>query len=228
VGPCTPARDDAAYVVADPRRRPDVFAGGLAHELRTPLAIVKGRLHALQDGVIDPASGECEKLLVQIDRLMRIVDDLGTLAKAQAGEMTLDLRFVELAQIVGHLKRVVGPEAEASHVALVICSDAGTIHCDLVRFAQALTMLLRSALESIGARRAVGRSKRAPVELSLTIQVSVAPLATGVSPIDDPWEIGLRPALALALIAAHGGKVTVDREGLGDEDMQILVALPAF
>lgn len=222
-----PVHDDAAPCPPAPHRRPDVFVAGLAHELRTPLTIVKGRLHALKDGVIDPATGECERLLTQIDRLMRIVDDLGTLAKAQAGELTLDLRVLELSRIADHLMRVVGADAVPARVALRVTPTARTVRCDPIRLTQALAMLLRSALESICARRAERGTEMETAVLSLAIGPVDSNMAALDSEDDDPWEIGLRPALAMALIRAHGGKVLVRREGEGDEDLQIVVALPA-
>jgi signal transduction histidine kinase len=224
-GDCAQPANDAFQRLSRPERRPDVFVAGLAHELRTPLTILKGRLLGLRDGVIDPATGECERLLAQIDRLMRLVDDLGTLAKAQAGGLTLDLRNVDLARIADHLRRAIGGEAARAHVHLAIVAGAGTIRCDPIRLTQALAMLLRSALESISARRGAGCWQSQQVKLVLTVHVSGAVCA---SDDDDPWQIGLRPALAMALIKAHGGKVTVTRKGIGDEDLQILVALSAF
>jgi signal transduction histidine kinase len=68
-----------------------ILTAGVAHELRTPLTILKGRLHALEDGVIDPDSGEAGRLLRQVEHLMRIVEDLYMLARAEAGGRDVEL-----------------------------------------------------------------------------------------------------------------------------------------
>lgn len=73
-----------------------VLTAGIAHELRTPLTVLKGRLHGLTDGVIDPVTGEADRLLRQVSHLSRLVEDLLALSHANAGALALDRRGIQI------------------------------------------------------------------------------------------------------------------------------------
>ena len=61
----------------------------IAHELRTPLAVQRAQLEALQDGVYAPTDENIAALLEQNLLLTRLVADLRTLAMADAGQCSL-------------------------------------------------------------------------------------------------------------------------------------------
>lgn len=63
----------------------------VAHELRTPLAVLQAELHALRDGVRVADDAAIGSLTAEIERLGRLVDDLHQLSLADAG--ALDYRF---------------------------------------------------------------------------------------------------------------------------------------
>ena len=58
----------------------DASASAIAHELRTPVAILKARLGAIRDGVFQPTEQEIAGLVAQVDTLATIVGDLDTLS----------------------------------------------------------------------------------------------------------------------------------------------------
>src|ERR1700743_1732297 len=71
----------------------------VAHELRTPVAILQAGHEALLDGVAEPTPAELTSLRDEVLRLARMVDDLQTLAAADAAALQLALRPADLAGI---------------------------------------------------------------------------------------------------------------------------------
>src|SRR5690349_16304757 len=61
----------------------------VAHELRTPLAILQGRIEGLLDGVYPRDDAHLAELLAETQHLSRLVEDVRTLANAEAGALEL-------------------------------------------------------------------------------------------------------------------------------------------
>ena len=61
----------------------------VAHELRTPLSVIQGRIEGVIDGVYPLDRTQLEQILVETRMLTRLVDDLRTLAHAEGGSLTL-------------------------------------------------------------------------------------------------------------------------------------------
>ncbi|MGH3276302.1 MAG: ATP-binding protein [Streptosporangiaceae bacterium] len=76
------------YLVAD-----------VAHELRTPVAVLLAGHEALLDGVVPPTPAQFASLRDEVLRLAQMVDDLQSLAAAQAAALQLTRRPADLAQI---------------------------------------------------------------------------------------------------------------------------------
>jgi two-component system sensor histidine kinase BaeS len=71
----------------------------VAHELRTPVAVLQAGHEALLDGVADPTPEQLASLRDEVLRLVRMVDDLQTLAAADAAALHLAWRPCDLAEI---------------------------------------------------------------------------------------------------------------------------------
>src|SRR5690606_37662040 len=72
----------------------------IAHELRTPIAIQRAHLEALEDGVYPLSVENLRPVLEQTESLTRLVEDLRTLALADAGELVLERARVDLPALV--------------------------------------------------------------------------------------------------------------------------------
>ncbi len=71
------------------------FLADVGHELRTPLTVIKGNVDLIQRiGDFDEES--LSSIQNEVDRLTRLVGDLGLLAQAESGKLPLDIRLVEL------------------------------------------------------------------------------------------------------------------------------------
>ena len=71
----------------------------VAHELRTPIAVLQAGHEALLDGVTEPTPAQLTSLRDEVLRLARMVDELQRLASAEAAALQLNLRPCDLAEI---------------------------------------------------------------------------------------------------------------------------------
>jgi signal transduction histidine kinase len=120
----------------------------IAHELRTPLAVQRASLEALQDGVYPPTSDNLASLLEQNQLLNRLVEDLRTLALADAGQLILEPGPTNPSSILEQLAGRFRAQADAHQVAinLDIASGCPEINADAARLEQILGNLISNAL----------------------------------------------------------------------------------
>jgi signal transduction histidine kinase len=80
----------------------DRFLGHVSHELRTPLTSILSSTELLSVvGVLEPDQAELVHIIDRnVDRLLHMVDDLLLLARLEAGQFPLDLRVVDIAELV--------------------------------------------------------------------------------------------------------------------------------
>lgn len=102
----------------------------IAHELRNPLAIQRAHLEALQDGVYPLNEENLTPILKQNYQLSRLVEDLRTLALADAGELTLDKQRINLTEVCQDTIARFEPQAKSKAVALSCACSADQIFID--------------------------------------------------------------------------------------------------
>jgi two-component system OmpR family sensor kinase/two-component system sensor histidine kinase BaeS len=152
-----------ALVRADQQRRQ--LTADVAHELRTPLAIVKGRLEGIQDGVYSADAGQITGLLNEVALLERLIDDLRLLALAEAGQLPLYPEPVNPADLVYATQRAFAHEATERRVTLEVAvpEHPPTIVADDQRISQVLGNLVGNALRHTppGGRVVIGLAQEA-------------------------------------------------------------------
>lgn len=120
----------------------------IAHELRTPVTILRGRLQGLTEGVFRPSSEIFEGLLRQVEGLNRLVEDLRVLSLNDSGHLELQRVKVGLAEDLGSVLRAFAEPLAARGFNLQIELDATLqVECDAVRIRQALMALLENTLQ---------------------------------------------------------------------------------
>ncbi len=70
------------------------FIADVTHELRTPLTVIKGTIETLEDGALDDLEGRAPLLtsmMRETDRLIRMVNELLVLTRADAGALKLNI-----------------------------------------------------------------------------------------------------------------------------------------
>lgn len=209
------------------------FASDVAHELRTPLAILRSQLEAVQDRVAEPDPDVISSLHDETLRLGRLVNDLETMADAGAAGFTLDRSELALRPVVRDvLDGLAGRLAERE---LVTDLDDVAAFADAVRLRQVVTNLVSNAAKftPAGGRVAVTLEQR-----DGDVELVVADTGVGIPEDELPRVFerffrgagsrgegsGIGLAVAAELVAAHGGRISVDsRPGHGS---RFLVRLP--
>ena len=202
----------------------------IAHELRTPIAVLQAGHEALLDGVAEPTPEQLASLRDEVLRLARMVGDLQTLAAADAAVMQLTLRPGDLAGIAATAADSLAGQFEAAGITLHrqltpvrVLADAHWLH-------QVVTNLLTNALKFTPAGGRVTIQTR-PTDGQATLRVSDT--GAGIPAEELPrifdrfWRgrqaatvsgSGIGLAIAAELAQAHGGQLTAaSQPGQGTE-----------
>ncbi len=210
------------------------FIADVTHELRTPLTVIKGTIETLEDGALDDAEGRGPLLASmqrETERLIRLVNDLLVLTRADAGALKLDIRSLDLAELARSRCETLALLAQSRNLDLQVrpCEGA-TVLADADRAAQILDNLLDNAIRHSPAGSTVNVSfQRQGGEL----QCSVSDSGSGIPAEHLPFIFerfyraeaardrqsggnGLGLAIVRALALAQGGRVAAESvEGKG-------------
>lgn len=123
--------------------------GDIAHELRTPLANLRGYLEALQDGFVEPTPELLDSLHEEAMLQQRIVDDLQDLALAEAGALTYHHAVVDLLDVLDTCRTAHRAQAEAAGVSLELEGPQRVyVDADTDRLRQVVGNLIGNALRA--------------------------------------------------------------------------------
>ncbi|MHB0857810.1 MAG: sensor histidine kinase [Anaerolineae bacterium] len=198
----------------------------VAHELRTPLAVIRGHVEALQDGVFDLSIENLDPIHHQAVLLGRLVDDLRDLALAEAGQLPLEYAEISLDDLVRRTMAGFLPRARQKQVALESdLADANVlVKADAQRLEQVLGNLLDNALRHTPAGGIVRVSVRGEGN---RVALEVTDTGAGIAPKDRARVFdrfyradkarsraeggsGLGLSIAKRLVEAHGGTIAVE------------------
>ncbi|MBC7220693.1 HAMP domain-containing protein [Candidatus Bipolaricaulota bacterium] len=198
----------------------------VAHELRTPLAVVRGNLEGMLDGVFPLTPEGLALVYDQILHLADLVEDLRTLTLAEAGHLQLVREPTDIGDLVRAVVEGVRPTAAEERVTLVVEAQPGfRADVDPRRIRQVLGNLLDNALRYSPPGGTVTVSVRPE---GVEILVTVRDQGPGISPQDLPHVFerlyrgdasrsgegtGLGLAIARELVQAHGGRIWVENQG---------------
>ena len=127
------------------RRR---MVADIAHELRTPLSVIRANLEALQDGVFPLERESLTPIHEEMLLLARLVEDLHQSALAEAGQLALERQEVNVADLVQQAVESHHPQAVEREIELAvnISERLPTVSLDPQRIGQVLHNLLANAL----------------------------------------------------------------------------------
>jgi signal transduction histidine kinase/CheY-like chemotaxis protein len=214
-------------------RMKDEFLATLSHELRTPLTAILGWSRMLRTGQLDP--GRIERAFDAIERntlaQAQLVEDLLDISRVVTGKLRLEVRPVDLVQVVRDAIESVRPAAEAKQVKLdaVLDPDAQGIMGDGTRLQQVVWNLLSNAVKFTTKQ---GRIHVALQRINSHIELSVADNGQGIAPEFLPYVfdrfmqgdssfsrthggLGIGLAIVRNLVEMHGGTVEAHSEGVG-------------
>jgi two-component system, OmpR family, sensor histidine kinase BaeS len=217
----------AALEETEQRRRE--FITDVSHELRTPLSTLQGYMEGLMDGVVEPSEETWALLYAEAERMRRLVDDLGRLARAEAGRLDLHVIHASPEELVGRAVEGMLPLYAEKGVRLESAVPAVTppVVADADRAVQVLTNLLGNALRHTPGEGRVG------VEVDTRdddVLFRVSDTGVGIAPEHLPRVFerfyrveksrsregggsGLGLAISRALVEAMGGRIWAESEG---------------
>jgi signal transduction histidine kinase len=217
------------------RQRRDLMAD-IAHELRTPLAVLQGRLEGMLDGVYPRDEGQIAAVLQETRMLARLVEDLRTLAHTESGTLTLQKESTDLAILLTDTAASFAAEASERRIQLDVDAAVNMplVDVDPVRIREVLTNLISNALRHTSENGRVSVTASAQPE---TIVIAVSDSGRGIPAEDLPRIFdrfykghgsrgsGLGLTIARNLVVAHGGEIQADSEEGKGTTMRVILTL---
>ena len=205
------------------RQRRNMLAD-IAHELRTPITILRGRLEGILDGVYPPDEAHIAPALEETYLLERLVEDLRLVALAEANQLRFELKPVRLEELAQTILGLFSAQAGERNIQLDLKAEADLpeVMVDPHRFQQVVGNLIDNALRYT--------HEGSSVDLSIhrkenSVELTVADGGPGIPEdeldhvFDRFWRgeksrarstggAGLGLSIARQLVEAQGGRIT--------------------
>ena len=200
-------------------QRRNLFAD-VAHELRTPLSIIRGNTEGMLDGVYPRDDAHLETVLDATAVMARLLDDLRTLSLTDTGALRLHKQTTDVAELLDDVRYAFTPRAAEAGVTFTLTSaPLPPLDIDPVRVRQVLENLLDNALRHTprGGTIRIEVGREGPAALFRVADTGRGIPAEALPHVFDRfWKSadsggsGLGLAIARGLVEAHGGKIRVD------------------
>jgi two-component system sensor histidine kinase BaeS len=198
-----------------------ILVADVAHELRTPVAVLQAGHEALLDGVVPASPAQLASLRDEVMRLARMVDDLQSLAAAEAAALQLTLRPADLAEIAAAAAASLAGHFESSQLTLDCQLQPAPVRADGRWMHQVVTNLLGNAAKFTPAGGRVTLCTATDGEL---VRLTVADTGAGIAADQLPhiferfWRgttpmraagSGIGLAIVDELVRGHDGEIEV-------------------
>ncbi len=209
----------ARLEATDVRRRS--FLADVTHELRTPLAVIRGQAEAIGDGLYPGDAAHVAPILDATRTLELLLEDLGTLALSEVGSLALAREPVDLAVLVNSSLAAFQSGAVAAGVTLVeeVTEDIPLVDADAARLRGVFGNLLSNALRHTPAGGSiVVAAKRSGDHVMVTVRDTGEGIPADLLPrifdrfVKGPGSRGSGLGLAIArdVVTAHGGTIEAE------------------
>ena len=228
-----------AATLAATREARQQWVADIAHELRTPLALLRAEIESLEDGVRPLDQTAVASLAHEVTRLSRLVEDLHTLSMSDVGALTYHKEPIALAEAIDDVidtqRRAIAERGLTVETDLDVNVRA---HADETRLSQVLSNLVQNNLRYTGAPGRIAIALRREDTRAILEWEDSGP---GVPAEDLPrltdrlfrvegsrsrrgGGSGLGLAIAKAIVEGHGGTLTAYAARIGG--LGIRIALP--
>lgn len=205
----------------------------VAHELRTPLGVMRGELEGMMDGLILNDTTHLQSLHDETGRLKKIVDGIEELNQAEGSVLSLQKQpfkvRVFFENIVERYKKVFSEKEVSLELR---CPDDSEINADPERLSQIIVNLLSNALR---ATNSGGRVLLTALSETDKLKISVEDTGSGIADKDLPFiferfyhgaggGLGIGLTIVKELAEAHGG--SVEAKSIQGKGSEFIVYLP--
>lgn len=213
----------SAELAANESNRQELLAN-IAHELKTPLAVLQGHLESMLDGVEEPAPDKLFSMQEEVMRLTRLVGDLRDLSLAQVHRLELHLQPVDLDEKVERAADMLEPLLEEKKLRFVkeLAPGLPARQLDSDRLNQILYNLITNAIRYTHSGTSI-LLKTEPA--GDRVRLTIADEGPGIAPEDLPHVFeqfyrgdksrnrasggsGIGLSLAKSFVEAQGGTIT--------------------
>lgn len=228
----------SAELAANESNRQELLAN-IAHELKTPLAVLQGHLESMLDGVEQPEPDKLFSMQEEVMRLTRLVGDLRDLSLAQVHQLELHLQPVELGEKTERAAEMLEPllEEKKLHFVKDLAPDLPVRQLDPDRMNQVLYNLITNAIRYTTPGTAILLKTEGAGE---KVRLTIADEGPGIPPEDLPHVFeqfyrgeksrnrasggsGIGLSLAKSFVEAQGGHIEARNRPQGGAEFVVEV-----
>lgn len=204
----------------------------IAHELRTPLAVIQGHLEGILDGVIEPSKEQLSSLHEEAIRLNRLIKELRDLSLAEVRQLALEKSPTDINKLISRVVTMLKPMADEKNIQIgcFLTEDVADVMVDSDRMNQVFYNILVNAIRYSPVQSEVQvTTSLEEREKQQWLTVSIKDSGLGIAAEDVPYIFdhfyrsdksrdrksggsGLGLAIVKQLVEIHGGQVAVNSE----------------
>lgn len=219
-------RDITRFREADELK--DTFISIISHELKTPVALIKGYAGTLrrEDAQWDPPTVRQSATIIEeeADRLTRLIDNLLDASRLQAGGLKLNRGDVAIDALARRLVDLFQTQSPQHRLSADFPSPFPVVQGDAARLEQVLSNLIGNAIKYSpggGSIRVSGRATPDAVEITVSDEGIGIPVEEQSRIFERFYRVddalsrrtqgsGLGLYIAKAIVEAHGGRIRAD------------------
>jgi PAS domain S-box-containing protein len=145
------------------------FLANMSHELRTPLNSILGYTDLILDRVDGEITDEQEKSLTKVQKnakhVLTLINDVLDISRIESGRMELDLKPVNIKDLIGETVSALDPLIHKKGLALETACDEGLplVHADPDKVRQVVTNLVDNAIKFTSEGRVTVQAKASEI-----------------------------------------------------------------